>query len=55
MFVNDLTDPLERPSGVFTGSVGAFHLERPLKICKLTFEGSFPVTLLSVHGVYMLE
>ena len=32
--VNDVTgkDPLQRPQGVFTSSVGAFHLERPLKI-----------------------
>ena len=39
--VNDVTgkDPL--PRGVFTASVVAFHLERPLKSWKLKFEGSF--------------
>ena len=26
-------DPLERHRGVFTASVGAFYLERPLKSC----------------------
>ena len=29
--------------GVFTASVGTFHLERCLKTCKLKFEGSFQV------------
>ena len=43
--VNDVTgkDPLERPRGVFTGSAGAFHLERPLKFQFTAFEGSFQV------------
>ena len=60
-------DPLERPRRVFTASVGAFYLERPLKSWKLKFEGSFrvkcphrsckdpsgsfPVTFLTVHRV----
>ena len=38
--------PMDRQfwmQGVFPASVGAFHLERPLKSCKLKFEGSFPV------------
>ena len=36
-------DSLEKPRGVFTASLGGFHLERPLKNCKLKFEGSFQV------------
>ena len=42
--VNDVPgkDALERPPGVFPASVGAIHLERPLKNCKLAFEGLFP-------------
>ena len=41
--------------GVFPASVGAFHLERPLKSCKLKFEGSFPVTSLTVHSVHTTQ
>ena len=33
--------PLERHRGIFTASVGTIHLERPLKSCKLKFEGPF--------------
>ena len=43
--VDDVTgkDSLERPRGVFTASVGAFHLERPLKFQFTAFEGAFHV------------
>ena len=42
--VDDVTgkDSLERPRGVFTASVGAFHMERPLKLyLKKHFGGLF--------------
>ena len=50
--VNDVPekDPLERPRGIFTASVGAFHLERPLKFQFTAFEGSFKVKLQAVKN-----
>ena len=43
--VNDVPekDPLERPRGIFTASVGEFHLKRPLQFQFTAFEGSFQV------------
>ena len=43
--VNDVKGktPCKDPRGVFPASLGAFHLERPLKSCKLKFEESFQV------------
>ena len=46
--VNDVTkkDPLERPGGIFTDFVGAFHLQRSLKSFILKLESSFQVKYL---------
>ena len=41
-FYNDVNDVTGKDPGVFPASVGAFHLERPLK---------FPFTSLTVHSV----
>ena len=45
MDLNDVTeeDTLERPRGIFTASVVAFHLEIPLKFQFTALKGSFQV------------
>ena len=60
--VDDVTgkDSLERPRGVFTASVGAFHMERPLKFQFTAFKRSFQVKCphrlgLMVHSVIAIN